>query len=249
MKMHAASLAHATAVLTCVVAFAPAQQVRAQSQTSKQPEMQVTLVGCVQREADYRKAQGIGRGGALGTGVGSADEFVLINATRMNAGGAAPSAKDCASASGGDAYELTGKGEDAVKPFVGHWVEITGTMKEAKVATGTAGTDTPRPTGGVDPMNRDLKLFEVDVNTIHDFAPATAATPAPAAQSAATTPRAPSAAPSTPTPAPQASAASRREALPKTASGMPLVWMLGVALVSAAVAMRSVRMLMGRVRL
>src|SRR4029079_10503709 len=170
------------------IAFAPAQPARAQDQTNKQSEMQVTLVGCLQREADYRKAQGIGAGGAVGTGVGSADEFVLINATRMNAGGAAPTAKDCESASGGDAYELTGKGEDAAKAFVGHWVQITGTMKAAKVATGTAGTDTPRPTGRVDPLNRDLKLFEVDVNTIHDFAAPAAATPAPSAQ--ATTPSA-----------------------------------------------------------
>ena len=78
MKLHAASLAHATAVLTFIVAFAPFQSAHAQDQTNKQPEMQVTLVGCVQREADYRKAQGIGRGGALGTGVGSATNVEYI---------------------------------------------------------------------------------------------------------------------------------------------------------------------------
>ena len=202
--------------------------------------MQVTVVGCVQREADYRKAHDIGRGGALGTGVGSADEFVLVNAMKMPASSVA---KDCASASGGEAYELTGKGEDAVKPFVGHWVEITGKMKEAKLETGTAGTDQPRPTGGVDPMKRDLKLFEIDVDSVHDYAPAAAATPAPAAQ---TTPRAtPPPAPVTPTPAPRAepssAAPSPRETLPRTASDIPVVGLLGMLLVMAAMALRSLR--------
>ena len=42
---------------------------------------QVTVVGCIQREADYRQAHEQGRGGAMGTGMGAGNEFVLINAS------------------------------------------------------------------------------------------------------------------------------------------------------------------------
>ena len=46
-----------------------------------QTEQQITLVGCIQREADYRQANQGGRGGTMGTGIGVGNEFVLINAT------------------------------------------------------------------------------------------------------------------------------------------------------------------------
>jgi hypothetical protein len=250
MKKQTATKTGAAAVFAAfVVTFGqlPPAQAAQNSQTSKQPEMQVTVVGCVQSEAEYRKAHDIGRGGALGTGAGSADEFVLINATRSPAGSMA---KDCASATGGDAYELTGKGEDAVKPFVGHWVEISGKLKEAKVTTGTSGTDQPRPTGGFDPMNRDLKLFELDVDSIHDYAPAAAITPAPVDQTAANTPATPAPAVTTPAPGePQATGTSGRDTLPSTGSELPLVGLLGAFCVAAAIAIRSFRTLTGRIRL
>lgn len=47
---------------------------------------QVTVTGCIQREADYRRAHEQGRGGAMGTGVGAGNEFVLANAS-IGAGG------------------------------------------------------------------------------------------------------------------------------------------------------------------
>ena len=49
----------------------------------------VTLVGCVQRESDYRKAQDAGRGGVAGTGIGAGNEFVLTSASMSTGGGAA----------------------------------------------------------------------------------------------------------------------------------------------------------------
>jgi hypothetical protein len=63
---------------------------QAESQTMTQPHQpsdrsatksQVTLVGCVQRESDYRKAHSEGRGGALGMGAGVDNEFVLTEAS------------------------------------------------------------------------------------------------------------------------------------------------------------------------
>src|SRR5215213_8112997 len=74
-------------------------------QSNVSDEAPVTLVGCIQREADYRKAQDRGRGGLAGTGIGGADEYVLINASRA---ASAAGALDCSSTSSTEAYELTG---------------------------------------------------------------------------------------------------------------------------------------------
>ena len=46
----------------------------------------VTVAGCIQRETDYRRARDAGRGGVAGTGVGAANEFVLLNASSTAAG-------------------------------------------------------------------------------------------------------------------------------------------------------------------
>src|SRR5687767_2628717 len=63
----------------------------AQTRAATAPEQQLTIVGCVQSEADYRRAQDAGKGGVAGTGVGVGNEFVLINAS-MSTGTAAGSA-------------------------------------------------------------------------------------------------------------------------------------------------------------
>lgn len=52
-----------------------------------QTDQQMTLVGCVQREAEYRQANEGGRGGAMGTGLGVGNEFVLTNASNAPASG------------------------------------------------------------------------------------------------------------------------------------------------------------------
>jgi hypothetical protein len=52
-----------------------------QSGDRSQTEQQITLVGCIQREAEYRQANQGGRGGTMGTGIGAGNEFVLINAS------------------------------------------------------------------------------------------------------------------------------------------------------------------------
>jgi hypothetical protein len=52
-----------------------------------QTGQQMTLVGCVQREADFRQANQGGRGGTMGTGLGVGNEFVLTNAANAPASG------------------------------------------------------------------------------------------------------------------------------------------------------------------
>ena len=67
---------------------------------------------------------------------------------------------------------MTGSRERELEPWVGRVVQISGMLKEADVEpVGTSGS--VEPTGGVDPLGQDLKLFEVNVTTFE--APRTAA--------------------------------------------------------------------------
>ena len=130
------------------------------------------VTGCIQREADYRRSTGAGRGGAVGTGVGVANEFVLANAMMSQAGasssaattGAPPSAATgTTGATSNTAYELTGPNEGRAATFVGKRVEISGVLKP---------TDTA-PAGGATanvPGSQDLKLRELEVTNIRETA-------------------------------------------------------------------------------
>src|SRR5207249_1960726 len=107
--------AAAAFAVAMTVALAPAPGAAAQKeQKSTQPTMHVTLVGCIQREADYRREHQAGPG-SLGTGLGAG--YILINATRVE-GNTAPTAEpaDCSAAATGEAYELAGKHENELKP-------------------------------------------------------------------------------------------------------------------------------------
>lgn len=143
----------------------------ASSQAGKQPEAPVTLVGCVMRETDYRKANDKGRGGPAATGLGQGNEFVLVNAAKLTPGATPPGATgQCGATTAGEAYQLTGSREKELEKLVGRRVEINGTLKEAKTTAGAAGQ--PTPTGGFDPLKQNLKIFEVDVTSFREL-PAT----------------------------------------------------------------------------
>jgi hypothetical protein len=148
-------------------------QSAAQQPTQTAPEQQVTIVGCVQREEDYRKANNLGKGGAVGTGAGAGDEFVLVNASISGANAPAAPTGTAGTPGGtaeGSAFELSGDKEEEVKAFVGKRVEITGKMKAAeKGATGTTGGATAgTPPTGVDVASADLKLREIDVVSVKE---------------------------------------------------------------------------------
>ena len=85
---------------------------------------EITLVGCVDMEKDYRARKEAGRGGVLGTGVGVGNEFVLSNArpARGRRGAAA-------GGSGVADYEVTGRLERDFLRHVGRQVEVIGTLE------------------------------------------------------------------------------------------------------------------------
>ena len=161
-------VAAAVAVVFGVTAFVEAAgQSQAQSQPSQgaAAAQKVTVTGCVVREADYRKTQDAGRGGVVGTGVGAGNEYVLTGATMgSGASGAGASAP-------GIAYELTGKNEGMAAQHVGRRVEISGMLKAAETdASGvpTGGPSAGRPPSGVDVVSKDLKIREIEVDSIRE---------------------------------------------------------------------------------
>ena len=222
---------------------------QSKTQASRQPKASVTLVGCVMRETDYRKANDSGKGGPVGTGLGRGNEFVLTNATKTTAGATSPSSTaDCGAAAAGEAYELGGSREKDLASYVGRRVEITGTLKEAKTETAPAGET--KPTGGFDPLKQDLKLFEVDVVSFRPVASQSdAASAPPAAPQAPPAPQPPAAPAAQPEPAPrpaspatppsqQSTPAAPRQNLPRTASPLPITALFGLLSMATGLMLR-----------
>ena len=154
-----------------VAAFAqqPAQPPAGERSTTDQ---EVTVTGCVQREADYRRARDAGKGGVAGTGVGTGNEFVLINASAGTATEpTTPTGTAGSTASGTAAYELTGPNEGKLADHVGRRVELRGKLKAAettgagKPSGGATAGDPPR---GVDVGGKDLKLRELEVTSARE---------------------------------------------------------------------------------
>lgn len=145
---------------------------KSSAQQAAAADQQVTITGCIQREADFRKARDAGKGGVVGTGVGAGNEFVLINASMST--GAAPSPAGTSGVAGaGMAYELTGSNEGQADKFVGQRVEIAGKLKAADVTAAgrpTGGPTAGKPPEGVDVVGGDLKLRELEITSIRQSA-------------------------------------------------------------------------------
>lgn len=148
------------------------------SQAATQPkstDQTITISGCVQREADYRRAHNLGSGGAVGTGVGVGNEFVLIEASASSAAGTGAPATGTPTGTAGasamaKAYELTGSNEGDAEKFVGRRVEIVGKLKAAEMGAAgpTGGATAGAPPKGVDVASKDLKLRELEVVSVRE---------------------------------------------------------------------------------
>lgn len=78
---------------------------------------EVRIVGCVQWEKEYRHDRNEGRGGALGTGIGAGNEFVL---TRVKPEGARKAT----------AYSITGDREKELGRRIGQQIEVIGVIED-----------------------------------------------------------------------------------------------------------------------
>jgi len=160
-----------------------ATQTQTQTQTSRAAgDQQVTVTGCIQREADYRRTTDAGRGGVAGTGIGAGNEFVLASAMMSTgsagaatsaSGAGAPAATGTSGTSSTTAYELTGSKEGDAAAHVGKRVEIMGMLK------GSSSAPAGGPTANA-PLSQDLQLRELEVSSIRETTGTCAATTAPA---------------------------------------------------------------------
>ncbi len=216
------------AVLTCAPLAAQTTQTQTNSGQAAAAGGSITLVGCLQREADYRRAQDAGRGGVAMTGVGQGNEYVLIQTEGAGGPGALDPNKnaDCKSSTAfaGTAYELTGTRERELAQMVGRRVEITGEIKNAD--------DTGRP-GGFDPpvVSTDLRLQEVNIQSFREVtrtAQASTASPAPTTGQTEQTSTEPA-------------ATLAQNELPRTASPLALYGFIGLLSLGGALGLRFAR--------
>lgn len=148
---------------------------------------EVTVVGCVELESDYRRRTDAGRGGLLGTGIGTANEFVLVDARpappeltpsgpvgttgdadadrhteQADARGARDTADGAVGTSGGsDVFTLTGDQEQDLARAVGRQVHIVGVIENPESEPGAA------------ERVRDLPRIDITVwHPVNDFCPA-----------------------------------------------------------------------------
>jgi len=88
-------------------------------------EGEVTLIGCVELERDYRARKESGRGGVLGSGVGVGNEFVLSMAKPVGRRGQPTTGGP------GTDYNISGKLEKDFLRYVGRQVEVIGVIEKA----------------------------------------------------------------------------------------------------------------------
>jgi hypothetical protein len=177
-------------------------------------ERQITLVGCVMRESEFRDMYGPGQSGPRGAGIGGRNEYMLVDAHEVTPGGTNPGVTPVASGAAcppaattfPTSYELTGSREDEISQFLGRRVEVSGIQKEANARpVGTSGV--LQPTGGFDPLGHELHLFEVEIESFREPAALAAAPPAAEAPAAAPAPvEQPPVAAAEPPPAPEVTA-------------------------------------------
>jgi len=144
MKIHAAALAlllvPAYADAQSSARTAPARPAAEEHQAAKPPTGEITLIGCVQREAAYRQAEHAAKGGPLHSGLGQGNEFVLTDARPIPAG------KSAVGTSGGSGREPdagSGREPDADS---GPTVHFPGAAQAYRIIRYTGGLDGQRTT-------------------------------------------------------------------------------------------------------
>jgi len=230
----------------------PAPSAQNESSAQADSTRQMTIAGCLINEAEYRQGHGLGQGALSGAGLG--DEFVLVDIrnepgtaasnaaanTAPSTTAAAPSAsaETCTDTGNGPAYRLTGSLEDKLKAFVGHRIEVTGKFDHRTDAQTAAGLNVAK----LPPEFEIASYREAPASTTAAAPPSTVPAPPPVSQ--------PPAATTSQTPAPSSTGTSgqtpsttaqEERRMPKTASNLPLVALLGALSLSAGFGLRAAR--------
>jgi hypothetical protein len=123
----------AALVLVAPLSAAQTPNPKAQSPKPKTSTGEVTLIGCVEPEKDYRNRLNAAKGGPLASGAGQSNEFVLSSARPGPANGEKLTAKEAVATAGqrGD-YLLTGKTETELKQAINREIEVVGIVQPFK---------------------------------------------------------------------------------------------------------------------
>lgn len=101
------------------------------AQASQAKGRQVTLIGCVEPEKDYRARLNAKSGGPLASGLGQSNEYVLSSSRSAPANGTSETRQEAVATAGlaGD-YLLTGKPETELSKAVNREIEVVGVVEE-----------------------------------------------------------------------------------------------------------------------
>lgn len=128
------------ALVAILPALSPVSSIAEAQQGPREGE--VSLIGCIELERDYRARKESGRGGSVGGGVGLGNEFVLSGAKPATRRGQAAGA----SAAPGD-YNISGKLEKDMLRYVGRQVEVIGVIENADAPMATVNVTLWHPVG------------------------------------------------------------------------------------------------------
>ena len=118
-------------VLIAGIAWIVAATLPAFAQAGTDKGKDVRVVGCVQWEKEFRRLRHQGPGGALGTGIGAGNEFVLAMVK--------PDATRTATA-----YSITGDREKELGRRIGQQIEVIGVVEDEGKPNADQVGDLPR---------------------------------------------------------------------------------------------------------
>jgi hypothetical protein len=245
MNRHAFIVMSAALLICAAIASGPANARTMNAIHHDDDKSPITLAGCIQLESEYRRQHGFG---SARFGLGDGDEYILIDSQPGPVREMTATEALCSNLGNGRAYELTGSGEDRLAAYVGRRIEVTGMLKHADsdlVLDPSGAVVATEPNAG----RGDLGLFEVNVASHREIpiAPPVAtvieiikevpAPPAPVA-TAGTAPAAPEPQATAPAQPEPMAAHAPRERLPRTASPLPLVGLIGLLSLAGAFAVQ-----------
>ena len=102
----------------------------------------ITVLGCVQRETEYRSEIADGKGGVAGTGVGASNEFVLRSLQTVSNDTFKPTGTSGVSPN--EVYSLTGNLEHELQRALGKQVAVSGYVEVARSQGTEKVRDLPR---------------------------------------------------------------------------------------------------------
>ncbi|MEQ1757010.1 MAG: hypothetical protein ABL986_01745 [Vicinamibacterales bacterium] len=130
----------------------------------------VTVVGCIQRESDFRRGQAPGRAGSGGVEAKPTDQFVLTDTAVVGAPSPTPGPPLPVPVPAVEvAYQLTGPNESQAQEFLGRRVEIAGRANPVR-STHAPSAPGPVPVAQVNaapaPPAATVSLAELEVMSI-----------------------------------------------------------------------------------